>query len=158
MKKVLFFISFWLFGLEAICQVVFPKFKIDQNGLDVKFMISANQGLKAIKVDYYIVNAVNKIVYCLSSDVNSDGVEIVKPLEAEFTGKYKLGKSYSRSYYIPNFNRLDVRPFPCQLHFMYMGSDEWISIPITKENINAFFPTSRWSVIDKTMETFRKMY
>ena len=158
MKKVLLFISLVLFSLEAMCQVVFPKFKIDQSGLDVKFMITANQGLKAIKVEYYIVNAVGKIVYCLSSEFNTDGVEIVKPQEAEFTGKYKLGKSYRRGYYIPNFSRLDVRPFPCRLHFMYMGSDDWVSIPITKENISDFFPTSRWAEIDKTMETFRKMY
>ena len=158
MKKLFLIITFGLFTLEAMCQVVFSKFKIDQNSLSAKLIITSNQVLKSIKVDYYIVNASNKIVYGLSSEVNSEGVEIVKPQEAEFKRKYKLGKSYNEGQYILNLNRLDVRPFPCQLHLMYMDSDEWINIPIDKDNINIFFPTSRWAEIDNTIENFRKKY
>lgn len=121
-------------------------------------MNTGDEDLDSVKVDYYVINLLDKIVYALSSTVNSDGVEIVKPMEAGFKGPFKAGKTYRRSKYILNLGRSDVSPFPCKLSLMYKGSQKWIDIPINADNIATFYPTLRWREINNTMDFFRQKY
>ncbi len=159
MKKLI--ISFLLMAIavtSASAQVEFSKFKLTTDNpfgafpgrkmLNTKFKVTADRDLKYVLVDFYIVNAVGDVVSGLHSGIKSDDQEFVKPKRMECTGPFEKGKSFSPwlSGVVTGNN---YTAFPFQIQVMYMGTDEWIEIPITKDNISKYFPKVPWMEINR---------
>lgn len=156
MKKLI--ISFLLTAiccLSASAQVEFSKFKLSKDEpfgafpgrkmLNTKFKVTADRDLKYLLVDYYIVNAVGDVISGVTAGVKIDTLEYIKPKQMECTGPFNAGKSYSPWVSgVITYPRKDITAFPFQLQLMYMGTEEWITIPITKENLATYFPCLQW--------------
>lgn len=156
MKKLI--ISFLLTAiccLSASAQVEFSKFKLSKDEpfgafpgrkmLNTKFKVTADRDLKYLLVDYYIVNAVGDVISGVTKGFKNDTLEYIKPKRMECTGPFKAGKSFSPwvSGVVTDPNK-DITAFPFQIQVMYMGTEEWIMIPITKENLATYFPCLQW--------------
>lgn len=155
MKKFLPLFLMAMCCLTASSQVEFSKFKLSKDEpfgafpgrkmLNTKFKVTADQDLKYLLVDYYIVNGVGDVISGVTSGIKIDTLEYIKPKRMECTGPYNSGKSYSPWVSgVVTYPRKDITAFPFQLQIMYMGTDEWITIHITKENLKTFFPTLQW--------------
>lgn len=113
--------------------------------LNTKFKVTADRDLKYLLVDYYIVNAVGDVISGVTKGFKNDTLEYIKPKRMECTGPLKAGKSFSPwvSGVVTDPNK-DITAFPFQIQVMYMGTEEWIIIPITKENLATYFPCLQW--------------
>lgn len=143
------------FPQSAYAQVEFSKFKLSKDEpfgafpgrkmLNTKFKVTADRDLKYILVDYYIVNAVGDVISGYTQAIKNDTTEFIKPKRMECTGPFTAGKSYSPwvSGVITNPSK-DLTAFPFQIQVMYMGTDEWITVPITKDNLSTYFPSLKW--------------
>ena len=143
------------FPQSATAQVAFSKFKLSKDEpfgafpgrkmLNTKFKVTAERDLKYLLVDYYIVNAVGDVISGYTQAIKNDTTEFVKPKRMECTGPFSAGKSYSPwvSGVITNPSK-NLTAFPFQIQVMYMGTDEWITIPVTKENLSTLFPSLKW--------------
>ena len=160
MKKQLLFILILTMPLLASAQVEFSKFKLSRDEpfgafpgrkmLDTKFKVTADRDLKYVLVDYYIVNAVGDVISGVTRGIKSEDQEFVKPKRMECTGPYQTGKTFSPWVSgVITYPRKDITAFPYQLQVMYMGEDDWIIIPITKENIGIYFPKLSWMDINR---------
>jgi hypothetical protein len=141
--------------LSASAQVEFSKFKLSKDEpfgafpgrkmLNTKFKVTADRDLKYLLVDYYIVNAVGDVISGVTKGFKNDTLEYIKPKRMECTGPFKAGKSFSPwvSGVVTDPNK-DITAFPFQIQVMYMGTEEWIMIPITKENLATYFPCLQW--------------
>lgn len=139
----------------AYAQVEFSKFKLSKDEpfgafpgrkmLNTKFKVTADRDLKYILVDYYIVNAVGDVISGYTQAIKNDTTELIKPKRMECTGPFTAGKSYSPwvSGVITNPSK-DLTAFPFQIQVMYMGTDEWITVPVTKDNLSTYFPSLKW--------------
>ncbi len=146
--------------LTASAQVVFSKFKLSRDEpfghfpgrkmLNTKFKVTADRDLKYVLVDYYIVNGVGDVISGVNRGIKTEGFEYIKPKQMEITGPFVAGKSYSPwlSGVITSHDK-GIKAFPFQLELMYIGSDEWIKIPITEENIVQYFPKLRWMKVNR---------
>lgn len=144
-----------VFPQSAYAQVEFSKFKLSKDEpfgafpgrkmLNTKFKVTADRDLKYILVDYYIVNAVGDVISGYTQAIKKDTTEFIKPKRMECTGPFSAGKSYSPwvSGVITNPSK-DLTAFPFQIQVMYMGTDEWITVPITKDNLSTYFPSLKW--------------
>ena len=141
--------------LSATAQVEFSKFKLSKDEpfgafpgrkmLNTKFKVTAEHDLKYVLVDYYIINAVGDVISGMTSGIKVDTLEFIKPKTMECTGPFSAGKSYSPWVSgVVTYPRKDITAFPFQLQIMYMGTEEWIKIPITKENLSTYFPSLQW--------------
>ena len=141
--------------LSATAQVEFSKFKLSKDEpfgafpgrkmLNTKFKVTADHDLKYVLVDYYIINAVGDVISGMTSGIKVDTLEFIKPKTMECTGPFTAGKSYSPWVSgVVTYPRKDITAFPFQLQIMYMGTEEWIKIPITKENLSTYFPSLQW--------------
>lgn len=147
--------------LSASSQIVFSKFKLikdspfgaypGRKALDTKFKVISEKNLKYVYVDWYMVNEVGDVVSGVTRGTKSDNEEFVKPMSLQCTGPYESGKSYSRWAsavgYAPAGN--EATAFPYKVKIMYMGTNEMIEIPITKDNISTFFPKIKWMDINR---------
>lgn len=143
------------FPQPAYAQVEFSKFKLSKDEpfgafpgrkmLNTKFKVTADRDLKYILVDYYIVNAVGDVISGYTQAIKNDTTEFIKPKRMECTGPFTAGKSYSPwvSGVITNPSK-DLTAFPFQIQVMYMGTDEWITVPVTKDNLSTYFPSLKW--------------
>ena len=141
--------------LSASAQVEFSKFKLSKDEpfgafpgrkmLNTKFKVTSDRDLKYLLVDYYIVNAVGDVISGVTKGFKNDTLEYIKPKRMECTGPLKAGKSFSPwvSGVVTDPNK-DITAFPFQIQVMYMGTEEWIMIPITKENLATYFPCLQW--------------
>lgn len=85
------------------------------------------------------------VISGMTSGIKVDTLEFIKPKTMECTGPFSAGKSYSPWVSgVVTYPRKDITAFPFRLQVMYMGSDEWIKIPITKENLSTYFPSLTW--------------
>lgn len=144
-----------VFPQSAYAQVEFSKFKLSKDEpfgafpgrkmLNTKFKVTADRDLKYILVDYYIVNAVGDVISGYTQAIKNDTTEFIKPKRMECTGPFSAGKSYSPwvSGVITNPSK-DLTAFPFQIQVMYMGTDEWITVPVTKDNLSTYFPSLKW--------------
>lgn len=160
-KKLILLALVCLTVISAYSQVEFSKFKLGVDNpmgafpgrkmLDTKFKVTSEKGLKYIYVDWYMVNEVGDVVSGVTRGTKSDDEEFIKPKIFQMTGPYESGKSYSRWAsavgYAPSGNKATA--FPYQLRIMYMGTNEMITIPITKENISKYFPKVKWMDINR---------
>ena len=140
-----------VFPQSAYAQVEFSKFKLSKDEpfgafpgrkmLNTKFKVTADRDLKYILVDYYIVNAVGDVISGYTQAIKNDTTEFIKPKRMECTGPFSAGKSYSPwvSGVITNPSK-DLTAFPFQLHV----TDEWITVPVTKDNLSTYFPSLKW--------------
>ena len=156
MKKCIFSVLLMaLCCLSATAQVEFSKFKLSKDEpfgafpgrkmLNTKFKVTADHDLKYVLVDYYIINAVGDVISGMTSGIKVDTLEFIKPKTMECTGPFTAGKSYSPWVSgVVTYPRKDITAFPFQLQIMYMGTEEWIKIPITKENLSTYFPSLQW--------------
>ena len=148
------------FSLQMMAQVEFAKFKLATDNpmgccpgrkmLDTKFKVTAAKMLKYVNVDFYIVNPVGDVISGIDEGVLSKDEEFVKPKTIECTGPYEAGKSYSR--WISGVSYSPVKgifAFPYQVRIMYAGEREFVNIPITKENLNKFFPKLKWIEVNR---------
>ncbi len=156
MKKLI--ISFLLMAiccLSASAQVEFSKFKLSKDEpfgafpgrkmLNTKFKVTADRDLKYLLVDYYIVNAVGDVISGATEGFKNDTLEYIKPKRMECTGPFKAGKSFSPWVSgVVTYPNKEITAFPFQIQVMYMGTEEWITIPITKENLATYFPCLQW--------------
>lgn len=143
------------FPSAAYAQVEFSKFKLSKDEpfgafpgrkmLNTKFKVTADRDLKYVLVDYYIINAVGDVISGYTHAIKNDTMEYIKPKRMECTGPFNAGKSYSPwvSGVITNPQK-DLTAFPFQIQIMYMGTDEWVKLPITKDNLATFFPSLKW--------------
>ena len=159
MKKLI--ISFLLMAIavtSASAQVEFSKFKLTTDNplgmfpgrkmLNTKFKVTADRDLKYVLVDYYIVNAVGDVVSGRDSGVKAEGFEYIKPKQMECTGPFEKGKSFS-PWVSGVVTGNTYTAFPFKIQVMYMGTDEWIEIPITKDNISKYFPKVPWMEVNR---------
>lgn len=160
MKKVIFIMSLLLTSMLASSQVQFSKFKLAKDEpfgnypgrkmLDTKFSINGDKALKYVMVDWYVVNGVGDVISGVTRGTKSDEEEFIKPMRIECTGPFAAGKSYSQWVSgVITHPRKDLTAFPWQIQIMYMGTNEWIKIPITKENIKTYFPKLEWMDINR---------
>jgi len=161
MKKFIFpILLMCLCCLNLSAQVEFSKFKLSKDEpfghfpgrkmLNTKFKVTADKDLKYVLVDYYVVNAVGDVISGLTKGIISDDQEFVKPKRMECTGPFKAGKSFSPWVSgVLTYPRKDIVAFPYQIQIMYMGTDEWVIIPITKDNLAQYFPKMEWMEVNR---------
>lgn len=159
-KAFLVFALLLTTAIGAFGQVQFTKFKFAKDEpfgrypgrkmLDTKFTVTSDKDLKYVLVDYYAVNGVGDVISGVTRGTKSDDEEFIKPKRFECTGPFKSGKNFSlwSSGVITN-PRKDITAFPWQIQIMYMGTNEWVTIAITKENIKQFFPKVEWMEINR---------
>ena len=160
MKKCFLVMTVFLISLSAMSQVEFSRFKLNKDDpmgmypgrkmLDTKIKVVGDNGLKYVFVDYYIVNVFGDVISGVTSGIKSENEEFIKPKTIECTGPFEAGKSYNvvvRGLITTKLK--DVSAFPYQIQIMYMGTNEWIKIPITKENISTFFPKLKWIDVNR---------
>ena len=118
--------------------------------LDIKFKVTADKELKYVFVKWYMVNGVGDVISGTTRAVKSDDEEVVKPKEIQCTGPFAAGKSYGR--WVSGVGYVSAKgasAFPFEINIMYMGEKEWVKIPITKDNIKAYFPKVKWMEITR---------
>lgn len=159
-KRISLFLMAVVIAASASSQVVFSKFKLSKDEpfgrfpgrkmLNTKFKVTADRDLKYLLVDYYLVNGVGDVISGRNSGIKIEGMEYIKPKQMELTGPITAGKSYSpwQSGVVVSHDK-GITAFPYQLQVMYMGTNEWIIIPITKENIGRYFPKLQWMTVNR---------
>lgn len=160
-KNIGLLLLLWLVALSASSQVVFTKFKLGTDNpmgmypsrkmLNTTFKVNSDKALKYVCVDWYMVNEVGDVVSGVTRGTKSENEEFIKPKGFQCTGPYESGQSYSRYAsavgYAPNGQKATA--FPYQLRIMYVGTNDFVSIPITKENISTFFPKVKLMEINR---------
>lgn len=161
MKKLFAVLAFMCAVLTMNAQVVFTKFKLAKDSpfgafpgrkmLDTKFKVTSDKALKYVFVDWYMVNGVGDVISGETGGIyNPNTEEFVKPKSIQCTGPFESGKSYGR--YVSAVGTTTAKgafAFPTVLKIMYMGTNNWIEIPITKDNITTFFPKIKWTEINR---------
>ena len=158
--KVMSLVMLIICSMSASAQVEFSKFKLSKDEpfgafpgrkmLNTKFKVTSDRDLKYVLVDYYIVNAVGDVISGVTKGIKSDDQEFVKPKRMECTGPYQSGKAFSPWVSgVVTYPRKDITAFPYQIQVMYMGEDDWVIIPITKDNIVKYFPKVPWMEINR---------
>lgn len=151
----------FLVALSASSQVVFTKFKLGTDNpmgmypgrkmLNATFKNTSDKTLKYVCVDWYMVNEVGDVVSGVTSGIKSENEEFIKPKGFQCTGPYESGKSYNRWAsnvgYAPAGQKATA--FPYQLRIMYAGTNDFVTISITEENISTFFPKVKWMEINR---------
>ncbi len=141
------------FAVSSQAQVRFSQLKLfvadihdfSHLNLEMKFKATSDKPVKYVNVYFSLVNEVGDAIYDrIVGGVNAN-TEHTKFHHVRATGPFKPGKSNKKRFGPYYVSGKKPTVFPHKLVIDYMGSgNESDTIIITKDNIETYFPCTKW--------------